>query len=287
MNPTITCALLICLGLSVGTVSGQPRSPDELPLLFEELASPDLEIKNNASHQLGAYAKWWIQQDVEVMRKSLPYALRALKSPDSGVRKQASAFFGIVGMLRTQVAARIFEGYIDEIIAHFGDPNDQVRGNMIRSLATMEPSPPQEAIEPFLEMLRQTRGRGEGGKNALFGLLRAAPGSEEVAKTIANILDESTSAEARRGIILVVAQARPQQPHPLIIEKLIEQLEVDHRLLRFTTSRALGAIGAAAVDAVPKLRAIVDDPETDDDLRITVEAALRSIEGRPPPNHPR
>lgn len=284
MNIVRAFALLVGLALPIGVVSAQQMTPDEVALLFKELASPDPEIKSEASRRLGGFSEWWIQQDVDEMRNYLPVALHGLRSSDAAVRVPASGFFAIVAMLRPHVADRIFQGLIEEIIGYFDDPHERVRRNMVGSIAMMQPAPPQEAVEPLMDLIRKAPSRVPGelwlAGVAAAGLSRAAPDSREVAEAIAALIEEIPIDEGRRVVIQRLREARPQ--HPLIIEKLIVQLDEDDRLLRWDAAMALGDIGPAAGDAVAKLRSIAENPDTDDDLRIIVEGALRAIENNSP-----
>jgi len=101
------------------------------------------------------------------------------------------------------------------------------------------------------------------------------------ADAVARLLDSTTDPESRRGLIQMLGSAKPT--HPVIIAKLVEQLDYDNRLLREDTIRALGEIGPPAAQAIQKLRVIASDPSTDQELRAQAEAALRSIEKKPPP----
>ncbi len=265
--------LMGLLGLHGSFASAQPRSPAELYQLFEKLKSSNLEVKNQASQELHAYAQWWLEQDVATMRESLPAALEGLDEPNPAVRRQASAFFGVVTALRCDDISEILSGTVDEIISHFEDPNDRVRGNMIRALALWSPAPPARAIVPFMKALEDPS--GEVRSLAVYGLVRAAPESDSVAQAIANALD-SLGPEARRELTQSLENARAD--HPIIVQKLIEQLDDDHRPLVYTTAKALGVLGSEASDAVPRLRMIAEDPDIDDQLREVVNSALRSIQ---------
>lgn len=252
------------------------RSQEPLPALFEGLKSTDLESKNRASQALHAYAVNWIQQDPATMRKAFPAVMAALDDDDDGVRIQASAFFGVIGMFRRQDGRAILGTLELDLIRRFDDPNRQVRTNLISAVSSLEPAPAYlaEAIEAFERHLDDPDSGVRG--RALFGLARVAPDSPSAAAAIVSLLDRTADPEARRGLIQSLALAKPR--HPAIVRKLIEQLDQDHWQLRLDAIRALGEIGPPASEALPGLRAILLDPSTQQELRRGAEAAIRSIE---------
>ncbi len=267
---------LAALGLFV--VLGQPglRCQEPLPALFEGLKSTDLDSKNRASQALHAYAVNWIQQDPATMRKAFPAVMAALDDDDDGVRIQASAFFGVIGMLRRHDGRAILGTLELDLIERFNDPQPRVRTNLIAAISSLEPAPAYlaEAIEAFERHLNDpdfgVRGR------ALFGLARVAPDSPSATAAIVSLIDRTADPEERRGLIQRLALARPR--HPAIVRKLIEQLSHDHHQLRLDSVRALGNLGPPAAEALPALRAILLDPSTNQELRQVAEAAIRSIE---------
>lgn len=273
---------LAALGLFV--VLGQPglRSQEPLAALFEGLKSTDLESKNRASQALHAYAVNWIEQDPATMRKAFPAVMAALDDYDDGVRIQASAFFGVIGMLRRHDGRAILGTLELDLIERFNDPQPRVRTNLISAISSLEPAPAYlaEAIEAFERHLNDpdfgVRGR------ALLGLARVAPDSPSAAAAIVSLLDRTDDPEARGGLIQRLAFARPR--HPAIVRKLIEQLNQDHRQLRLDSVQALGQIGPPAAEALPALRAISLDPSTQPELRQGVEGAIRSIESAARPD---
>lgn len=276
----LLCAISICLG-----VAAPPQhSTDELAKLFDRLGSSDLEVKNKASQGLLAYAMWWGRQDVEMMRKSLPVALSALGDSDPAVRVQAAGFFGLIPSIRSQESGRILAGMVGDVIDHFDDPNDLVRKSLVRSIAMLEPAPPAESVGPLLKVLAGDTNSGVRSL-AVFGLMRVAPTSEEVAQTIAEVF-HSVPIDVRREMIDNLAAAKPENPNPLIIDVLLEQLDETSLRLRKDTVRALGAIGPAATQAVGKLQGIAEAPDADEQLRNMAKTALRSIEGSAPTPNP-
>lgn len=252
------------------------RSQEPLPALFEGLKSTDLESQNRASQALLSYSVNWIQQDPETMRKAFPALIAALDDDDDGVRIQASAIFGGIGMFRRHDGRAILGTLELDLIERFDDPNRQVRTNLISVVSSLEPAPAYlaQAIEAFERHLNDpdfgVRGR------ALFGLARVAPDSPSATAAIVSLIDRTADPEARRGLIQRLALARPR--HPAIVRKLIEQLNQDHHQLRLGSVRALGNIGPPAAEALPPLRAILLDPSTQQELRQVAEAAIRSIE---------
>ncbi len=265
-------ALLSCF---LGVASAQPHSLEALASFFQGLKSPDLEMKNTAGQNLLSYGEWWIEQDVATMRRSFPILFAALEDSDPGIRLQASAFFSVVGPLRQKDGLEIFEGIVPQIIDKFDDPNPRVRGNVMNSLVLLEPGPPLEVMEPLLKKALKDPNTSVRGM-AVYGWAKAAPASLEAAYAIANLLEETEDPEARRGLIQKLAFVK--QAHPVIVAKLVEQLDKDSERLRMTTARVLGEIGPAAAAALPKLREIASDAATGEELRQQAEAALQSIE---------
>lgn len=274
-------ALILVLNFATSQgLLAQPHSKEELVHLFGLLGSRDLETKNRASRGLLTYSTWWIQQNSSVMRESIPALLTAVTNQDSSVRVQASGFFNIIGLFRARDSAAILDGYIKEMLKLIEHSDQRVQANLMGPIALFQPSPPAESVRVFMQVLSQRR-QGAAAPVAVFGLMRAAPDNRFVAEAVLKALG-SSSAEVRRALIQSVASAKPQHPHPLIVQALIEQLSEDSRRLRQDTVRALGAIGPDAGEALPKLREIAENPKTDRELRINVEAAVRSIKGSPP-----
>ncbi len=283
MRSRNTFVSLILFGISTALLLSQVRSGEDLQTLFEELKSSDLEVKNRASQGLLSYAKVWIRQDAATMQQVLPTVLAALGDsyPDVGV--QASAFFGVIGMFRQKDALEILRPVTDQLIARFDDPNPRVRENLMRAFALAQPAPPYQAVDGFMKHLKDSDDMVR--RLAVYGLVKAAPASLPAAEAVAGLLDETADSEARRELVRVLGKAK--LTHPVIIAKLIEQLDRKDERLREDTVYALGEIGPPAAPAIDKLRAIAGDPASGESLRKGAERAIRSIEKDAPAERPR
>lgn len=272
--------VLMMLATLIRSAPAQSPAPKTLERILEDLVSANVEVRNKAREAGHAYLDEWRRRDVDGMREDLPVLMAAINRPDPGVRLSASAFLATVALLRPGDVMAFLAGYEREVLGGFHDPHSVVRANLVRCFALAEPAPPRLAVEPFMNALEGPP--SESRKLAVLGLARAAPESLAAADAIVTLLDRIEDPEERRESIQVLAFAKPA--HPVIIAKLVEQLEMDHALLLEDTIRTLGEIGTpAAAQAGAKLRALADDVNADPEMRSNAAAALRAVEGRPSP----
>ena len=256
-------ALIVVFGFSLTLLRAQTRTPKTLSALFEGLKSPDLEVKNRAAGDLLSYVAVWVQQDPSTMQEDLPALLAALEDRHPEVRTQSSTFFRTVAFMRPKDKEEILRPVIYFLIGRFDDPDPRVRTNLMRAIAALEPAPPYQAIEGFTNHLEDPS--PEAQSLAVYGLVRAAPDSLQAAEAVAGLLDNTSDPEARRGLIQMLGAAK--STHPIIIGKLIEQLDSKDGGLRGDTVRALGEIGPPAAQAIQQLRAIASDRRASSILR--------------------
>lgn len=99
---------------------------------------------------------------------------------------------------------------------------------------------------------------------------------QELAKALNDDNDPTVKYYCAKSIV-EVADQNPKAGDP-IVQDLIDALQVEDTKTLYYVVKALGKIGASAIDSVPELEKLADDP--DDSVRRAVESAIAKIKKR-------
>lgn len=97
---------------------------------------------------------------------------------------------------------------------------------------------------------------------------------------LAQALNDENEAKVKYYCAKAIVEITDQDPvaGEAAVEDLIAALQLDDTKTLYYVVKALGKIGAAAIDSVPELEKLADDP--DDSVRRAVESAIAKIKKR-------
>ncbi len=238
-----------------------------LAAIGAESVPPLLEMLTNSTPHLRCRAEVALGLMGPAAEPAVPALVKMLDDPDTG--RDAIDALGCIGR-RADLAVPVLTKAVT-------DPDRGMQWIAVRSLGDF----------------------GERATNAIPGLLAlfpsAAPGmSETVALAMSKISPDTTAKQIIPGLLRELEDSNPysrsqtvatlgqmKQVPDLVIPALIGAANSTNADIRYSASFWLGGFGPAAKSAIPKLRSLTNDPDTE--VRGQALRALQLIDPSPPP----
>jgi HEAT repeat protein len=261
--------ILLAVALSLSAVAALPQSPRvpgeaEIPGLLRTLQTSDANARKSSAQQLAMAAP------TKAVCDGLPVIADHLSDSDSGVRTWIAGVLMECVIGDPSLAPRVAQqraALLDGLSA--SDPTE--RGMMLRLVASLPDTPPElrgHLIELLHDPDRKTR------RIAIGAVQRLKPLPPEAVAALDSLLernDEDRGAAAETLGAMKVSDSRT-------IMLLESALQDKDRYVRQEAVRALAQIGHPAVLALTALRALADDPKTDDLLKKQAGDAIQAIQ---------
>jgi len=230
-----------------------PRAHTATPLLISVLAEEEYSIWHNASDSL-----------IAIGPTSIPSLQRVIEGDDARHRVHAG---------RTLLT--LDPGHSVTIRAMIKDlrhSNPEVRRDAVLALELVRTQAAKEIVEPLAQALNDTDGFVR--EVAASKLNDIGPLARSVRPALINAMQDPAF-EVRGYAALALGNIG--QDSVMVIDVLTHGIDDEEGDVRILVVRALGNIGPAARSSIPKLRAVLLQPELHEGLRLSVEESLSKI----------
>jgi HEAT repeat protein len=235
--------------------------PETISSLILALRDTDPIVQREAANSIGRFKD-------EIARKAMPELLACCKVKNSGVRNAAlNVLINILQEKDTEAVAGIIEA--------LNDSDLEVRQNAALALSAIGGKGALPAIPILVDALKQ-KGNKDVRRQAAIAIYNIGPDAHEAVPTLIQALageDPEVRANAAFALGGIGTRADPAVPH--LVKILANSKEKNSA--RVEAAMALARIGPvpAAVEAIPTLVKVLEDPSNETKIRERVLWALR------------
>lgn len=261
---------VISMFLLLSVLSATAQETPMRRLYRNIMTQPDEELLKDAENSVDEVSVRALSQ-AEV-RSILPLAFQCVHSPKTGVSKAGFGFL-ISAMLRFD-SAELLGSYIDEL-GRLSDQRDlPERGLVLLILGSLNPKPPEKAIDYLMVNLESRRTSNEEARTVAACLLRAAPADSSILHRVLLVVSNRSDAGLTDGVIrqLGLSKTRLSEGVGFISANLNEQ---DENLRAAAVDSASRLDKDTKVQLHSQLTRIASDPKESQETRRQAAEALK------------
>jgi hypothetical protein len=270
-NTNRTTAVKIALLALFAEVAGWSQIADWVTI-FREMSSTDPAV--SAAARKVSFDNLIPVLEAEnrtAMDKDIAGISAAFREPEL-IRMQASGLLAGLAMRRAD-SAEVLRSALPLFLMLFDDANPRIRQNAVRSVISLKPQIPAEALPALIRTASDTD--QALAAIAMFGVARFAETAPDAVQALKALFSPQKAISIRRAVVRAVGQAKVSQPD--IVEEVRRALgENDSELTRNAVT-ALREIGPPAIGAAADLRQLLST-STDAEMREAIKSALSHIE---------
>jgi HEAT repeat protein len=212
--------------------------------IINDLLSPDHSVNDTArSRAFGVLIPRLAQEGAADAAKEVDEISSSLASKNDQVRIQASALLAAVSTLRNDGTA-VFSSAMPDIIRAFRDNAPRVRVNATSAVSNLKPIIPTVALNPLLEMLRDSDPRTI--RAAVYGIARFAGSSAVAVGSLRAVLADHENSENRRAVMEAMTATHAHVPE--LVAQAGEALDDPNPDVVTDALLAIQGAGGEAVD---------------------------------------